>query len=251
MSKIGKNYSGFSAYVGDIARSYDDDRISEEMWRLEDSWLTEFLSNIPKDSAVVDLPVGTGRFIDLYKKLNLLKVTGIDASKDMIAVAEQKKILCKHPIDLIQGSSESINLADKSVNYLVCFRLFHLLPNNSKSETLKEFARVVNGLVLLHVYTNILIPDEPLNKTAAVSKSNFIKVLLSKVLTIGTRLKMLFHGVDPKAKEQTPWAHIQNYPCGFNQLDNMIRQAGLKIENISLIGESTRSPARIYLLRPN
>ena len=242
------NYSGLVAYVGDVASQYDADRITEEMWGLENAWLANTLGGLDPKSSVLDLPVGTGRFMELYQKLCFDNVIGIDASVDMLSMAEKKKEKYNHNIELMTGRSDAINFPDNTIDYILCFRLFHLLPNDVKRKTLNEFARVVKKSVFLHVYTNILVPDEPaVNGSNSVPVFSFAKKVKAKVAFLLQNLKIKLQSENLKV-EETPWVHIDNYPCGMHELNMMITEAGFFIKEVEIIGAETRSPAKIFRL---
>ncbi len=56
-------YFGKSAYQGDIVKNYESDRVIETIWAKEQNWVAAYLQNIPENSSLLDLPLGTGRFL--------------------------------------------------------------------------------------------------------------------------------------------------------------------------------------------
>lgn len=78
-----------TAYTGAAARGYDARRAPTTKWLGEDSAVAELLRVLPPGAAVLDMPVGTGRFLKLYHKRGF-KVVGRDISSDMLKSARDK-----------------------------------------------------------------------------------------------------------------------------------------------------------------
>ena len=106
-------------YRGGAADRYDSDREQTGKWALEQAAVETLLSVLPAGLSVVDIPVGTGRFIDLYQKLGLV-ATGIDVSTDMLGRAEEKARRMDAPIVLQQGDIRAISAPDGAFDLAVC-----------------------------------------------------------------------------------------------------------------------------------
>ncbi len=78
-----------TAYTGTAARGYDARRAPTTKWLGEDSAVGELLRVVPPGATVLDMPVGTGRFLKLYHKRGM-KVVGRDISSDMLKAAREK-----------------------------------------------------------------------------------------------------------------------------------------------------------------
>ncbi len=87
---------------------------------------------------IMDAPVGTGRFFDIYKKLGC-KVTGIDISKDMLEQARRKDFDCT----LIHGSLFDYEF----FNFTICMRFWGHMDDN---ERLKVLSKVKKFLLFSH-----------------------------------------------------------------------------------------------------
>lgn len=75
-------------YRGAMASNYEAKRKKQLRWHQENKIVTDMLSALPPGS-VLDAPVGTGRFLPLYKKLKLTGL-GIDTSVEMLKQARRK-----------------------------------------------------------------------------------------------------------------------------------------------------------------
>ncbi|MCW2307980.1 methyltransferase domain-containing protein [Rhodobium gokarnense] len=74
-------------YYGSVVSEYDKARAKTERWWKEDAAVRKYLEK-HKTASVLDLPVGTGRFISAYKALEM-KLTGIDVSDAMLDRARE------------------------------------------------------------------------------------------------------------------------------------------------------------------
>ena len=57
------------AYTASVAAAYELDRRGERIWQLEQDHLERELEDAPRGARILDIPIGTGRFIPIYKKL--------------------------------------------------------------------------------------------------------------------------------------------------------------------------------------
>ena len=75
-------------YLGEGASQYNKVRASSTRWQKEHKAVRDFL--LPhRDRSALDLPVGTGRFIPIYKELHMPFI-GVDRSPEMLAEARRE-----------------------------------------------------------------------------------------------------------------------------------------------------------------
>ncbi|MBB4303853.1 SAM-dependent methyltransferase [Rhodobium orientis] len=74
-------------YYGSVVSEYDQARAKTERWWLEDAAVRKYLEN-HKNASVLDLPVGTGRFMSAYKALEM-KLNAVDVSDAMLNRARE------------------------------------------------------------------------------------------------------------------------------------------------------------------
>ena len=101
-------------YYGDHAKNYEAARENEPAWRGEHAAVARLLRNGP----VIDCPVGTGRFVELYRSRGL-DFLGVDVSDDMLRIARERG--GEH----VRGSIFA--LPDRKFGTAVCIRLFQWL----------------------------------------------------------------------------------------------------------------------------
>jgi len=87
----------------------------------------KFLSEIPDGSTVLDVPFGTGRFIEFYLKKNM-SVYGIDISKDMLDIAREHLGDHYNQCNISVGSAEHLPFENDFFDLVVSCRFLTLIP---------------------------------------------------------------------------------------------------------------------------
>jgi ubiquinone/menaquinone biosynthesis C-methylase UbiE len=130
-------------YLGQLAELYNQQRVGGEKWRREGE-IVEFLfsTKLCGISTVIDMPVGTGRFVELYKR-HKVSVTGLDLSRDMLQQASRTSMEIGCPVKLVEGSIFSTGLDGNSHDAGVCIRFLNLITVKELSIALSEVYRVV------------------------------------------------------------------------------------------------------------
>jgi ubiquinone/menaquinone biosynthesis C-methylase UbiE len=79
-------------YYGDIAHNYDLKRMDDTFWENEQKAVYKFIAQISEINNILDLPVGTGRFLSIYKEIigKNVKIYGSDASGEMLKITDKK-----------------------------------------------------------------------------------------------------------------------------------------------------------------
>jgi ubiquinone/menaquinone biosynthesis C-methylase UbiE len=156
------DYTALHSYSGAKASRYDSLRFRNLRGRTVDflEWLLlrRALAALARSGGpvwtILDVPIGTGRMARRLRGRGL-RVTGLDASADMLAVAEAKRAAEEY----VEGRAEHLPLDDASFDAVVSVRLFGHLPMAAKSEALAEFRRVVRrgAIVFFPGTTRILV----------------------------------------------------------------------------------------------
>jgi ubiquinone/menaquinone biosynthesis C-methylase UbiE len=214
------------AYTPQEARTYDRDREVEPLWHAENAYVESLVRRLEPIS-VLDVPVGTGRFLDLYGEA---RVEGVDLSYAMLAEASTRVAASRHAqVTLRQGSVTSLPFADRSFDLVVCWRLLHLLPPDMLRPALAEMARVCNGQMCVQVY-----------ERAPLAQRTF-----ARALRWLRRFRLLFSQQD----RLTPWSHITSYAHSREDIQAAALGAGLgKPTQVDALGvyEGTRVFALVW-----
>jgi ubiquinone/menaquinone biosynthesis C-methylase UbiE len=134
-------------YEAGNAQAYDDRRKGRDVFQWEERIVGELLSSLPKGSTVLDVPVGTGRFIPIYLEIGLT-VTGLDLSDDMLAEAARTFEPSAQQVALRRGSATELPFPDQQFDALVSFRFLPgKLTLRQTRRALREYARVTRGNV--------------------------------------------------------------------------------------------------------
>lgn len=132
-------------YSGQMAANYDSKRSKQLRWDLENKAVTEMLRD-EKHKTVLDIPVGTGRFLTLYKQLGLT-CYGYDTSKAMLSLAKRKRGGAAKVLE--EGDIRKIPHKDNSMDVSVCVRFMDLVPEDTMQQAIKELARVTRHHIIL------------------------------------------------------------------------------------------------------
>lgn len=150
-------------YHGRLAETYDAKRARQRRWHVENEVVARMLGYLHPRS-VLDCPVGTGRFLKTYALLNVSAVVGIDASKEMLALARKKvpRSMKQHAeVDLFLGDASAIDASDALFDVVVCVRFLDLLDAHALDAVMRELCRVARRAVIL----TIRLGDEYFNKS--------------------------------------------------------------------------------------
>jgi SAM-dependent methyltransferase len=165
---------GAHKYHGQIAEGYDSKRVNDPKWTVEQAIIEGMISELPGGSEILDVPVGTGRFIDCYIA-NGHKFIGMDISGDMLvqsalklmtedqvaawvqASNERNTILPLHIKDknglLVPGNIMQTGIPDKHVDAIVACRITRWLIGEHGPagivKTLKELQRIARRKIII------------------------------------------------------------------------------------------------------
>ena len=108
---------------------------------------------IPKSNTVLDLPCGGGRvFLHLAKQGYQVKAA--DLSDAMIKIAQKNADEAGLGITVEKADVEDLFFADKSVDTIVCFRLFQHFPTPAiRQRAVSEICRVAKQYVALTYFS--------------------------------------------------------------------------------------------------
>ena len=247
MSNIpSKSYSARSYYTGETARLYVDRRATTRKWRREHAILVSILERLPKGISILDVPVGTGRFLQDYMARGH-KVVGVDISRDMLEQAERSAQGAEAQITLLQGDAENLLLPDASVECVVCFRFLNRVPFAVARNAIAEFSRVTRDRLILEI---------------KVSERPGLFTLLRRIARPRTAMRVIAWALRSALgalRIKTPRSRARRtrdesaYPA--EEVEAVFRQHGLAIETVVNVGEGQDglrgmwNPVKVFVLR--
>lgn len=140
-------------YTGPVAQQYDARRAGTAKWQKEQDLVERILRQLPPGSSVVDIPVGTGRFLPVYRQLGIA-ATGMDVSPDMLARAREK---CGEAA-LRLSDIRRIDASDGEYDAAVCVRFLNWVDAAALTAAVGELARVSRQHVVLSVRCHVPVP---------------------------------------------------------------------------------------------
>lgn len=126
-------------YRGEGASSYNSVRQTSPRWKLEHETVARMLQP-HRGKSVLDLPVGTGRFVPLYQELEC-SLTGVDLSSDMLAEAVGEARRVGYPMGRFEiGDAVDIDPATIAADVGVCLRFLNWLPADKAEVAFRNIA---------------------------------------------------------------------------------------------------------------
>ena len=139
-------------YLGKVAKNYEKRKASRPKWQAEHASVSTLLECIARNDRLLDVPCGTGRFFELYQTAGF-KVSGIDISEDMLAIARDKADRLGLEADLQLGSIFNLPYQNGAFKCVVCIRILNWLGTEDMRRALKEMSRVSRPYVIFAVRT--------------------------------------------------------------------------------------------------
>ncbi len=147
----------FAGNPYDISASFYNDYDYDSFWvgrnfeNLADQIaISRLIDKIPPPHRkIIDIGAGTGRISPLYGN-KWQKMVLLDPSLDQLDIAK-KRIRNPDEISFVQGTTESIPLANDSCDAAICIRTFHYVNNPQKA--IHEIKRILapNGYLILEI----------------------------------------------------------------------------------------------------
>ena len=132
-----------------MARTFDDRRFGGPIGELIAKTQARVLANMAgriKDRKMLDVGTGTGRAAFILA-LGGAKVTAVDASEEMLAIARQRAAEQLLKITFLRGDAHALDFADRSFDAVVSFRMLMHTPQWERC--VAELCRVAERLVIV------------------------------------------------------------------------------------------------------
>ena len=139
-------------YYSSRAKKYESTRVAQQSWHAEFGAMEKFADFLGENLAVLDVPVGTGRFFSIYESRSW-RISGLDISQDMLREAQEKasNLQLGSPV-ILEGDARNLPFGDQSVDVVVCFRFLQSIVNfGDAKRIIAEFARVSRKWAVLHL----------------------------------------------------------------------------------------------------
>lgn len=167
-------------YYNKVAKNYDKRRKNQEWWGVEQEEMKSLLETLPKGLSVVDIPFGTGRFLEYYKEREY-SVSGLDSSLHMINAARDSNGALMDGVDVKTGDAAELPFKDGSFDLLVSTRFLHDIVTFRHAKTiLGEFSRVTKKYAIIQLGESTgegRMPDDDETMRGALSPAGVDKLL--------------------------------------------------------------------------
>ena len=146
---MGSDHYSYSAYADPaMASSFDAKRfggpIGSMLLQDQERVLTEFLGDVAGHQ-ILDMATGTGRAALALAKRGA-RVTGVDASREMLSVARARAAEAALAIEFVEGDAYALTFADRAFDEVVCLRMLMHVPDWRTA--LSELCRVTQHRIV-------------------------------------------------------------------------------------------------------
>jgi 2-polyprenyl-3-methyl-5-hydroxy-6-metoxy-1,4-benzoquinol methylase len=132
-----------------MAEAFDTLRFGGPIGRLiaatQEQVIASFLAPV-EGKTILDVGTGTGRAA-LALAARGARVTGLDASPEMLAVAERRAAAAALDVTFVRGDAHRLDVPDGAFDAVICLRVLMHTPD--WRQTLAELCRVARGRVVL------------------------------------------------------------------------------------------------------
>jgi 2-polyprenyl-3-methyl-5-hydroxy-6-metoxy-1,4-benzoquinol methylase len=144
------NHYSYTTYADpDVARTFDARRfggpIGELVARDQAAALIDLIGTV-RDRVILDVGAGTGRAALMLARQGA-RVTALDASAEMLAVARRRAAEQGMRIDFVEGDAHALQFRDRSFDVVVSLRVIMHTPDWRRS--IAELCRVAGSLVVI------------------------------------------------------------------------------------------------------
>jgi len=256
------NYPAKFRYQGEVAERFLDRRIRSPMWQQEQLIVGGLIDQFAPSSVVLDVPAGTGRFLEFYTRENHTAY-GIDISRDMLIEATKLQAEADAFEVLIQGDAECLPLADGSVDYVVCNRLMNWVPLPVFAGLISEFKRVARRRIVVGVRVIETLGAPALIRKGCIEVVSNPRVALSHTalrlinklnagLVIAKRRAFPNHS---NIEQHSIHNHQGYFLHGVHEVSRIFDEQNLAVVSVNLVDERTNFARRelrsllMYLLQ--
>lgn len=230
-------------YRGDTAARYEDERKTSEKWNNEqravERYLRDIDSNVDAALEILDIPVGTGRFFDIYRELDV-DVLGADVSEDMIEEARENTSEDDR-IALTRGDIFQLETLDIEPDIVVCVRLMNWLELDDLTDAIRNMADTDTEFAIVSVRTYA-----PAGSTDGSSRP----------VSLGREAIRVLRTEGPRALIDSTVSFVRNRTSSEpsitvhhrEDLIAVIEDAGFDVADRELVDEGAGTEYHIYLL---
>lgn len=177
-------------YYGSLAATYDQERVNTPLWNREQEAVQRLLAECRRGTSVLDAPVGTGRFLSAYHNLGM-RVTGFDASTEMLGQAAQKANALGATASFQQGDLRRLPFDDATFDIGVCIRFLNWVQGDDLEACIRELSRVTKGSLLLGIRSYAPLAELDIRRMSSL-KHHLLQVKL-RFYQARTRAAFVYH----------------------------------------------------------
>lgn len=218
-------------YTGEVAETYEERRQDSKQWRNEQQAVDLLLHKAitSKTETLLDIPVGTGRFFDLYAQYPV-DVVGMDVSDDMLDRAREKCGESQSQITVETGDILDGSTLTTDADIVVCIRLCNWLTLAEIATALENLGELDPTHIIVGIRTTPQV-DNGLLKKGWLLQYEIVHRIIHRRWSNANRINI---------HEEQAWQEILD-SCGYTVENRVLVDTGLS-------GRKYGSEYYIYLL---
>ena len=145
------DFPAMKKYLGHTAARYDQVRAPKAGTLRDQVTVENYLAKLAPGTSVLDIPAGTGRFIEFCLSHGLI-YTGVDISQDMLEVARTKIQAGVSNVELKVADARALPFANDAFDYAIVVKFVKWLPTlDIVIDVLREIGRVTQKEMLVQI----------------------------------------------------------------------------------------------------
>jgi len=145
------DFPAMTKYLGQTVARYDETRAPKASTQRDQETVENYLAKLAPGNSILDIPAGTGRFIEFCIDHGLL-YTGVDISADMLQVARTKIPVGSTNIDLSVADARALPFANDAFDYAIVVKFIKWLPTlETVIDVLREIGRVTRKEIFVQI----------------------------------------------------------------------------------------------------
>lgn len=154
-----------------------------------------FLDQLPKDSLVLDVPAGSGRFVRTIQESGH-RIIAIDNDAERVNHIKKRIFDLQISATAREGDIFNLPLSDDSVDAAICIRLLHWFEEEEIRKALSELARVASHVYVTYYSKHTI---EGLRKSLRGYRGNAKNYTRSQMLDWAQSVGLVHHRKVPGA----------------------------------------------------
>lgn len=143
-AKVDREHIDYTAHAHTYDKKRFEGRQNSYLESLRYRAFIHCLKGVDRDSKTLDVGCGTGRGLQYLTQAGFHRITGLDYTEAMLALAQEKikSMNCPTPIELICGDAFQLPFEPSQFDVVIALNFFHMFRLDLQQRLIREMARV-------------------------------------------------------------------------------------------------------------